>query len=170
MKKKSCNPFLLFVFLLIWAVSDLSAKDTVLLKKTKAGPGATEEQADRVYEAFVDAMKKADIADVRLPGCTENCISPLYIITTELRIQDGIIGLYFNIINIQRGLKSNKKRIRVKDLSFEEFLAMIRPEAMKEIITFYEAGSYSGTRVLEKPPNSGDEPAGDDKEAPKKEK
>ena len=141
--------FLFFFFLII--SENLSAKDVVLLNKTTSGVGATEEQARKVFDALVNAMKQAENVEVRTDsGCEEPCEAPVYIISSELRVEDQFITLYFRIINRKKGLAANIQRMRLKDAKFQDMIDMLTAEYIKTFFDFIDRGSYSGTKVIEK--------------------
>jgi hypothetical protein len=149
-RKYFAVPF--FIFLTLPFFSDsLFAKEIVLLNKTQPGTGATEEEAVKVFDAFVHAMTKIEDVDVRTNSrCEEPCEAPAIIISSELRVEKPFITLYFRIIDRKKGLAANVRRLRLKDAEFQDIIDILTPEYIKNFFDFLDRGAYSGTKVIEK--------------------
>ena len=149
--KNSFLPILIFFVLtsVISAEKKEEKKEIVLINKTKAGTGATEEQAAKVYEAFLSVMKNLESVEVRTSSvCSEPCNKPNFIISTELRIQEPFIAVYFRILNRKKGLAGNVQRIRMKDAKLKDILKQLTPENVLPLFDFIDKGAYSKSKII----------------------
>jgi len=139
-----------FFLIQLFVLSDLSANDIVLLNKTKPGTGATEEQADKLFASFLSAMKGIEGLEVRTQSsCEKPCDAPTHIISSELRLEEPYITVYFRIIDRKKGLAANVRRLRLKDAKLQDVINILTSEYVSNFFDFLDRGAYSGTKVIE---------------------
>lgn len=142
-------------FVLLFAASGVvtpsAAKEGVVVRKTKNGIGATEEQAEQVYQLFLQKLSTYDAIEVRTTsGCEKPCAEARYIVASELRMAESFITIYFYIYDLKRGLAKNTRRLRVKDATFEDLLELINDDFIKNIFVFHDSGNFSSSEVITK--------------------
>jgi hypothetical protein len=127
------------------------AKQIVFFQKTEVGEGATAEMAERVFAHTVMALRQLEEIELRTTSeCDAPCEHPRYIISSEIRSQAPFFTIYFRIIDRERGIAANIRRLRVKDATFEELLELITPDLVKNFFVFQDAGGYSKSEFIEK--------------------